>query len=239
LLAISTPLTIAPSTSTAVPTAMPAVPSGKAVAALVVTDSPLTLNEVMSVNALTVPRTCASSWSSTLRTPLRMVTACHTPPTADFRAAVNGAFKVPGLRNVELTGPYMHNGGMATLEQVVEFYNRGGNFPVTNRQTLDVDIAPIGLSAVQRADLVAFLKSLTDDRVRYDKAPFDHPSLSIPNGGQGDDAAVVATDPLGLFSAGTLVSDNRIELPAAGKNGNGVSLGTPHTPFANFLDPLQ
>ena len=45
------------------------------------------------------------------------------------RLAVRGAFKVPTLRNVELTGPYMHNGGMATLEQVVEFYNRGGNFP--------------------------------------------------------------------------------------------------------------
>jgi hypothetical protein len=53
---------------------------------------------------------------------------CQTPPPANFRAAVNGAFKTPGLRNVELTGPYMHNGSMATLEQVVQFYNRGGNF---------------------------------------------------------------------------------------------------------------
>jgi hypothetical protein len=155
------------------------------------------------------------------------------------RVAVDGAHKVPALRNVELTAPYFHNGGMATLEQVVEFYNRGGNFPVTNRQNLDVDIAPIGLSVAQRADLVAFLKSLTDDRVRYDKAPFDHPSLSIPNGSQGDNAAVVAADPLGIFSAGALVSDNRIQLPAVGKNGNVIGLGTPHTPFANFLDPLQ
>ena len=154
------------------------------------------------------------------------------------RVAVDGAHKVPALRNVELTAPYFHNGGMADLMQVVEFYNRGGNFPVTNRQNLDVDIQPIGLSAAQRADLVAFLKSLTDERVRYDKAPFDHPSLSIPNGGQGDDAAVAAADPLGLFSPGA-IADDRIELPAVGKHGNGVGLGTPHTPFANFLDPLQ
>ncbi len=68
---------------------------------------------------------------------------CHTPPPADFRAAVKGAFKTPGLRNVELTGPFMHNGGMATLEQVVEFYNRGGNF---ENPELDPDIEPLGLT---------------------------------------------------------------------------------------------
>ena len=44
------------------------------------------------------------------------------------RIGNHGAFKVPQLRNVELTGPYMHNGGMATLRQVVDFYTRGGNF---------------------------------------------------------------------------------------------------------------
>jgi cytochrome c peroxidase len=44
--------------------------------------------------------------------------------------AVSGAFQIPGLRNVELTGPYFHNGGQATLEQVVEFYTRGGDFLV-------------------------------------------------------------------------------------------------------------
>src|SRR2546422_8026734 len=51
------------------------------------------------------------------------------PYTTLFRSArAQGAFKAPGLRNVELTGPYMHNGGMATLEQVVDFYSRGGDF---------------------------------------------------------------------------------------------------------------
>lgn len=49
------------------------------------------------------------------------------PSRPDFRDAVDGAFKTPGLRNVALTGPYFHNGSRSTLEQVVEFYNRGGD----------------------------------------------------------------------------------------------------------------
>ena len=48
------------------------------------------------------------------------------------RVAVDGAFKVPSLRNVALTAPYFHNGSAATLMQVVEFYNRGGNFAANN-----------------------------------------------------------------------------------------------------------
>ena len=44
------------------------------------------------------------------------------------RLNVSGVFKTPTLRNVEFTGPYFHNGGQATLEQVVEFYVRGGDF---------------------------------------------------------------------------------------------------------------
>lgn len=53
---------------------------------------------------------------------------------------VNDAFKTPGRRNVELTGPYFHNGGKATLMQVVELYNRGGDFAVENRDSLAPDI---------------------------------------------------------------------------------------------------
>ncbi|CDS54255.1 Methylamine utilization protein mauG [Polaromonas sp. CG9_12] len=96
--------------------------------------------------------------------------------------AVNGAFKTPGLRNVELTGPYFHNGGKATLMQVVDFYNRGGDFGRENREDLAPDIQPLGLSETEKADLVRFLMSLTDERVRMEKAPFDHPSLCLPNG---------------------------------------------------------
>ncbi|MBI3775341.1 MAG: cytochrome C peroxidase [Gammaproteobacteria bacterium] len=99
------------------------------------------------------------------------------------RVAVDGAFKTPGLRNSELTGPYFHNGGMATLRQVVQFYNRGGNFCRFNLRDLDPAIAPLGMSAAQEEELVAFLVALTDTRVKYQRAPFDHPELRIPEDG--------------------------------------------------------
>lgn len=98
------------------------------------------------------------------------------------RVAVDGAFKTPTLRNVELTGPYFHNGGQSTLEQVVQFYDRGGDFHDENIANLDPDIEELNLSDQQKADLVAFLLSLTDERVRYERAPFDRPSISLPNG---------------------------------------------------------
>jgi cytochrome c peroxidase len=93
--------------------------------------------------------------------------------------SVRGAVKTPGLRNVELTGPYFLNGGQATLAQLVDFYSRGGDFP-----TVDVDpnLHTAGFSADDKAAVVAFLKSLTDERVRSQSAPFDHPSLTVPNG---------------------------------------------------------
>ena len=103
----------------------------------------------------------------------------------DQRLAVNGAFKTPTLRNVSLTGPYMHNGGMKSLREVVEFYVRGGDFPDQNRQDLAPDIRPIeGMYGNEfKVDaLVEFLEHLTDERVRQQKAPFDHPELVIPNG---------------------------------------------------------
>jgi hypothetical protein len=96
---------------------------------------------------------------------------------------VDGAFKAPGLRNQELLAPYMHNGGFATLRQVVEFYNRGGNFCRTNQADLDPDIEPRGMTDTQLDNLVSFLLSLTDQRVRLEKAPFDHPELFYPNTG--------------------------------------------------------
>jgi cytochrome c peroxidase len=103
---------------------------------------------------------------------------------AKLPVGVQGAFKTPGLRNVELTGPYFHNGSAATLEQVVDFYNQGGNFDARQEPSLHIDMEPLGLSASQRSDLVAFLRSLTDERVRWEQAPFDHPSLLLPHGVQ-------------------------------------------------------
>ena len=126
--------------------------------------------------------------------------ATNPAVSATQRVAVDGAFKTPGLRNVELTGPYMHNGGKSTLNQVVDFYNRGGDFAMENRANLAPDIMPLGLSETQKDDLVAFLLSLTDDRVKNQKAPFDHPSICVPVGHKQDAAgkliAIGPNDPL-------------------------------------------
>jgi cytochrome c peroxidase len=90
--------------------------------------------------------------------------------------AHDGQFKTPNLRNVELRAPYMRNGRFATLEEVVEFYNRGGDFP--NQPNVDSIMRPLNLTAQQKADLVAFMKRpLTDVRVTQELPPFDRPKL--------------------------------------------------------------
>jgi hypothetical protein len=71
------------------------------------------------------------------------------------------------------------NGGQASLDQVVDFYSRGGDFPSAD---VDPNLERAGFSADDKAAVVAFLKSLTDERVRNQSAPFDHPSLIVPNG---------------------------------------------------------
>lgn len=118
--------------------------------------------------------------------------SAQNPKPEDItRIVSNGAFKTPGLRNIELTGPYFHNGGKATLMQVVDFYNRGGDFSEQNEEDLDPDISRIHLSDQEKEDLVAFLIGLTDERVKFKKAPFDHPSLCIPNGQKNADSVLV------------------------------------------------
>jgi cytochrome c peroxidase len=78
-----------------------------------------------------------------------------------------GAFKIPTLRDVEHTAPYMHDGSLQTLEDVVEFYNKGG---IPNRN-LDANIRPLHLSDRQKAGLVAFLKGLSGEGWQSVKAP--------------------------------------------------------------------
>jgi len=68
-------------------------------------------------------------------------------------------YQTPSLRNLALSAPYMHDGSLLTLDEVVAFYNRGG---VPN-PLLDARIRPLGLSAQEEADLVAFLEALTGD----------------------------------------------------------------------------
>jgi len=73
----------------------------------------------------------------------------------------DGAFKSPTLRNVALSAPYMHNGVFATLEEVVDFYAKGGG--ADQGFKVDRQIVPFELSAQEREDLVAFLYALTDE----------------------------------------------------------------------------
>ena len=188
---------------------------------------------------------------------------------------VDGAFKVPMLRNVELTAPYFHNGEAKTLTEVVEFYMRGGNHQSPNpinppllspstqlatdpigpsvalktgfltgfdaTRTNPVQIRPVGtlsgpnfdnvpaqnacdkvknplcefpgrpLVEADKEALVAFLLSMTDERVKFRKAPFDHPELYVPNGQVGDETAVID-----LFGSAV---DEFTKIPAVGKDG--------------------
>lgn len=120
----------------------------------------------------------------------------------------DGAFKVPGLRNVELTAPYFHTGGHVDLPAVVDFYDRAGDAHV-GMVTLDgthVELMSIlGLTPEEKAALLAFMISLTDERVRFQQAPFDHPQIFIPNG-PGAPRMIMPGDPL-------------FEIPAVGRFG--------------------
>ena len=136
-------------------------------------------------------------------------------------AVGNGAFKTPSLRNIALTAPYMHDGSMRTLREVVEFYNRGGNFFERNFPDV-VTMSALGLTSDEINDVVAFMESLTDPRVVSRKAPFDHPELQIPNGHMpGTAGALLRNDGRGA------AVDRFTLLPATGANGG--------LPFKSFL----
>lgn len=101
------------------------------------------------------------------------------------KAIVDGAFKTSSLRNITLTGPYMHSGVYSTLEGVLDFYRRGGDFP--NNPHLHPAMrefqANVGTPAMMTPEdsqlIIEFLHSLTDERVQREVAPFDHPSLIL------------------------------------------------------------
>lgn len=138
------------------------------------------------------------------------------PPTEPI--VVDGAFKVPGLRNVELTAPYFHNGGQVDLPAVIEFYDRAGDAHegmVTLDGTQIELMSIIGFTPEEKAAMLAFLLSLTDERVRFQQAPFDHPQLFIPNG-PGLPRAIMPGEQL-------------MEIPAVGRFGG--------APQKKFLEP--
>ena len=110
-------------------------------------------------------------------------TACHIGPTFtdeqfhntgiawngsfldEGRGAISGkpedrgAFKTPTLREVERSSPYMHDGSLGSLEEVIEYYDRGGN----RHSHIDPELRPLGLTAAEKRGLVAFLRSLSGD----------------------------------------------------------------------------
>jgi hypothetical protein len=163
--------------------------------------------------------------------PLLFAVGPGVPPLPGERVAVDGAFKTPNLRNVALTAPYFHNGGRKSLEEVVAFYDAGGRgdfgFAVENIANLDFAILPRGFSAEEEAALIDFLRNaLVDERVRHERAPFDHPQLFVPNGHPNDQHSVIpsASRPLEAM-------DMFVEIPAVGAGGR--------TPPPNFLDMPQ
>jgi cytochrome c peroxidase len=131
-----------------------------------------------------------------------------------------GSAKVPALRNVELTGPYFHNGGKLTLRQVVNFYAHGGDFPVTNGPHRDFNIVDLDhdaqsvLGSADRIALTAFLLSLTDERVAHEQGPFDRPEIFLPVDGRAPDNAgsrgTLLTQSSGTSVCGSVVCFRRL-----------------------------
>jgi cytochrome c peroxidase len=78
----------------------------------------------------------------------------------------NGQFKVPTLRNIALTAPYMHDGRFRTLEQVVDHYVSGGHYA----ENVNPNVRKLSLDAQDKADLIAFLHTLTDSVALFNRA---------------------------------------------------------------------
>jgi cytochrome c peroxidase len=91
-------------------------------------------------------------------------------------ASMKGAFKTPTLRDVALTAPYFRDGSAATLAEVVEHYDRGGD----DKSNLSKDIRPLRLSSTEKADLVAFMLALTGRTSSFALPVLPQPSQAAP-----------------------------------------------------------
>jgi len=152
-------------------------------------------------------------------------------------------FKTPGLRNAVLRLPLFHNGSKNSLAEVVEFYNKGGDFPGPN---LDVQLLPLNLTDTEKADLVHFLEvGITDLRVANNEPPFDRPTLrsELPplntvygvasNNGAGTPPALIAHLPANKGNPNWLlgIADSTANKPAVLALAFGSDDGSP------FPDP--
>jgi cytochrome c peroxidase len=136
---------------------------------------------------------------------------CTRGVSCPGKVQVDGAFKIPGLRNIELTGPFLHNGGLSERADVFRFYVRQGDFSDRNIEQLDPEMAFVDMTAAD-AVIGLYQTSLTDPRVRDERAPFDHPAIDIPGGG-------------------TKGSPRTIRIPAVGSRGRSAKGLGPLKPF--------
>jgi cytochrome c peroxidase len=146
-----------------------------------------------------------------------------------------GTFKAPQLRNVELTGPYFHNGGQLTLRQVIDFYNRGADFAGENLEQVDPNVHALNLGTQDKTDLLNFLLALTDERVAFERAPFDHPSICVANGERRSFGGVQTQPALPGDGPTAIAADNVLCVDAVGAAGRATRL----KPFlgANLASP--
>jgi cytochrome c peroxidase len=139
--------------------------------------------------------------------------------------ADDGKMLTPGLRNVALRTPLFHDGSAATLSEVIDFYDRGGDFDHANKS---LHVAPIGFTSSEKADLLALLEDgLIDDRVASASGPFVRPLLrsedpwfhlrygSATAGSGGIPPRIIADDPARLDAVSQVaIADGSAFAPA-------------------------
>jgi len=173
------------------------------------------------------------------------------------RVNAQGSVKAPSLRNVARTGPYFHNGGKLTLRQVLDFYTQGGDFPKTNSQHRDFLIVNLlqedealgGLDPITGepeftaaekelilVSVIDFLLELTDERVDFQRAPFDQVEVFAPLDGLApDNGSLAGTSPGGR--EGFVNNTTGINGGVAGmfRRVPQTGMGGTATPVPNFL----
>lgn len=157
---------------------------------------------------------------SLLRDPFAPRALCQIDPFS-VETNMTGAFKTPTLRNVGLTTPFFHNGGTLTLRDVVHHYNLGCLY--WTNTNIHPECIPRLLTAAEEMAIATFLNNvLTDSRVATRKAPFDGPSLEIPDGYVRDIDGKLNPSQVNPL----LAQEKMTSLPAVGSSGDLVSIPT-------------